>query len=150
MRLTMLILAGALALAQEDHSRHQEAVAGLGTVSFPTSCSAAAEKWISRGAALLHSFGYEEARVAFKEAAKADPTCAMAYWGVARTWYHPIWAPPSPDELKQGAAALQQALALTPKTQRERDYIQALSAFFENWETRDHPTRAKAYAQALS
>lgn len=84
-------------LAQEDHSRHQHAFAGLGTVDFPTSCNASAQKWISRGAALLHSFGYEEARLAFNEASKADPSCAIAHWGVARTWYHPIWAPPSPD-----------------------------------------------------
>ena len=47
----------------------------------------------------------------------------MAHWGVARTWYHPIWAPPSPDELKQGAAALDLALATGAKTDRERDYI---------------------------
>src|SRR2546422_5140935 len=38
----------------------------------------------------LHSFGYEEARMAFNDASKADPTCATAHWGVARTWYHPI------------------------------------------------------------
>src|SRR4051794_31125037 len=43
------------------------------------------------------------------------PGCAMAYWGVARTWYHPIWAPPSADELQQGAAALHQALAMDAK-----------------------------------
>src|SRR3954471_10976247 len=60
MRIALLILGGALALAQEDHSQHQHAVAGFGTVDFPTSCNAAAQKWISRGAALLHSFGYEE------------------------------------------------------------------------------------------
>ena len=69
--LVLLILGGALAAAQEDHSRHQHAVAGLGTVNFPTSCNAAAQNFISRGVALLHSFGYEEARLAFNDAAKA-------------------------------------------------------------------------------
>src|ERR1043166_3714865 len=123
MRILLLILAAALALAQEDHSQHQHGVAGLGTVDFPTSCAAAAQQWISRGAALLHSFGYEEARAAFNEAARADPACGIAYWGVARTWYHPIWAPPSPDELKQGAQALHRALATGAKTDRERAYI---------------------------
>ena len=146
----LLILGGALAAAQEDHSRHQHAVAGLGTVNFPTSCNASAQKLISRGAALLHSFGYEEARLAFNEAAKADPACAMAHWGVARTWYHPIWAPPSPDELKQGAAALERALANGAKTERERDYIHALAVFYKDWQTVDHATRAKAYEQALA
>src|SRR5204863_6829433 len=132
MRLVLVILAGALVAAgQEDHSAHQNVVAGLGTVNFSTSCNAAAQQLISRGAALLHSFGYEEARITFMEAAKADPTCGMAHWGVARTWYHPIWAPPSSDELKQGAAALDLALAAGAKTIRERDYISSLAAFYK-------------------
>ena len=119
-------------------------------MDFRTSCNAAAQESISRAAALLHSFGYEEARIAFNDAAKADPSCAMAYWGVARTWYHPIWAPPSPEELKQGAAALDRALAIDAKTGRERDYIQALSVFYKDWQTVDHVTRAKNYEQALA
>jgi len=150
MRLVLLLLGGALALAQEDHSQHQHALAGLGAVNFPTSCNAPAQKSISRGAALLHSFGYEEARVAFTEAAKADSSCAMAYWGVARTWYHPIWAPPSPDELQQGTEAIQRALAAGAKTERERDYIDALAVFYKDWQTVNHASRAKAYEQALA
>jgi hypothetical protein len=89
MLVVLLILGAALALAQEDHSRHEHAVPGLGTVDFPTSCNVSAQKWISRGAAPLHSFGYKESSLAFQEAAKADPACGMAHWGVARTWYHP-------------------------------------------------------------
>lgn len=150
MRFVLSILCAVLATAQEDHSLHQHAVAGLGAVDFPTSCNATAQKLISRGAALLHSFGYEEARITFNDAAKADPTCAMAYWGVARTWYHPIWAPPQPDELKQGAAALNRALAIDAKTNRERDYISALAVFYKDWQTVDHVTRAKSYERALA
>jgi hypothetical protein len=146
----LALLAGALAAAQEDHSRSHHAVAGLGTVDFPTSCNDPAQKWISRGVALLHSFGYEAARLAFQEAANADPSCGMAYWGLARTWYHPIWAPPSPEELKQGAAAIQRALAVGAKTQRERDYIRALAVFYQDWETGDHRSRAMAYERTLA
>ena len=146
----LLIFCAVPATAQEDHSQHQHAVAGLGTVDFRTSCNAAAQTLISRATALLHSFGYEESRIAFNDAAKADPSCAMAYWGVARTWYHPIWAPPSPEELKQGAAAMDRALAIDPKTARERDYIQALSVFYKDWQTVDHVTRARNYERALS
>jgi hypothetical protein len=150
MRLVMVILVGALAAGgQEDHSGHQNAHAGLGTVTFSTSCNAPAQVLMSRGAALLHSFGYEEARLTFQNAAKADPACGMAHWGVARTWYHPIWAPPAADELKQGAAALDMALATGAKTGRERDYIDSLAVFYKGWETVDHATRAKAYEQAL-
>jgi hypothetical protein len=136
--------------AQEDHSRHSHGVAGLGTVDFRTSCSAAAQPSISRGIALLHSFGYEEARRAFEAAAKSDSGCAMAWWGVARTWYHPIWAPPTAEELKQGAGALDRALAMNAKTERERDYIGALAVFYKDWQTVDHVTRAKNYETALA
>jgi hypothetical protein len=146
----LLILYAVLATAQEDHSPHQHAVAGLGTVDFPASCNVAAQQSITRGAALLHSFGYEESRIAFHEAAKADPACAMAWWGVARTWYHPIWVPPSPEELRQGAAALDRALAIDAKTGRERDYINSLAVFYKDWPTVDHVTRAKNYEHALA
>jgi hypothetical protein len=151
MRLALIVLAGALAAtAQEDHSQHQHAVAGLGTVDLATSCNTAAQGLMSRGAALLHSFGFEEARLTFLEAAKADAACGMAHWGVARTWYHPIWAPPTADELKQGAAALHLAQATGAKTERERDYIDSLAVFYKDWQTVDHTTRAKAYEQALA
>src|SRR5260370_7586269 len=139
-----------LSTAQEDHSQHQHAVAGLGTVDFPTSCNSSAQKSISRAAALLHSFGYEESRITFHDAAKADPGCAMAYWGVARTWYHPIWVPPTPNELSQGRAALDRALAIDAKTSRERDYIQALAVFYKDCQTVDHPTRPKNYECPLT
>jgi hypothetical protein len=99
---------------------------------------------------MLHSFGYEEARLTFLEAAKADAGCGMALWGVARTWYHPIWAPPSAEELKQGDAALDRAQAIGAKTDRERDYIRSLAVFYKDSAAVDHATRAKAYEQALA
>jgi hypothetical protein len=148
-RPVLLVVFATMGAAQEDHSQHQHMVAGLGRVDFPTSCNGRAQEQISRGVALLHSFGYEEARLAFREAAAADPGCAMAEWGVARTWYHPIWAPPSPEELRQGSAALDRALAIGAKSARERDYIEALGIFYKDWETVDHGTRARAYEQAL-
>src|SRR6185369_5632329 len=120
-----LLAAAAFAAGQDDHSKHAHAVAGLGTVDLQTSCNAKAQSLISSGAARLHSFGYEEARLTFLDAAKADPACGMALWGVARTWYHPIWAPPTADEPKQGAAAMERAQAAGAKTERERGYIDA-------------------------
>ncbi len=150
MRLLLAFCLAALGAAQEDHSQHQHAVAGLGTVDFRTSCSASAQQSISRGAALLHSFGYEEARIAFQAAAAADPACGMAYWGIARSWYHPIWASPTEDELKEGAQSIARASATGAKTARERDYIASLSVFYKDWPSVDHATRAKNYERALS
>jgi len=105
---------------------------------------------MSRGVALLHSFGYEEARVTFNKAAAADPSCGIALWGIARTWYHPIWAPPTADELTQGALALDRASAIGAKTSREQDYISSLAVFYKDWPAVDHVTRAKNYEQALA
>ena len=119
-------------------------------MDFRVSCNAEAQKEFSRATALLHSFGYEEARIGYQNAAKADPGCAMAWWGVARTWYHPIWAPPTADELKQGAAALDRARALDPKTTRERDSIESLAVFYKEAATVNHASRARAYEQALA
>src|ERR1051326_5632746 len=145
-RLALILFGAALTAAAQEH-QHSGAV--LGTVDFPTSCNAAAKPLISKATALLHSFGYEESRRTYQAAAEADPACAMAWWGVARTWYHPIWAPPSPAELKQGASALEQARATGAKTARERAYIDSLGVFYNDWQTVDHATRAKVYEQAL-
>jgi hypothetical protein len=100
--------------------------------------------------ALLHSFGYEQARQSFSEVAAADPTCAIAHWGVAMTWYHPIWAPPQPEDLKNGSAAILRASALPASTVREKDLIGALGVFYQNWETVDHRTRATGYEKAMA
>jgi hypothetical protein len=148
MRLALIFVA-ALAAAQ-DHGSHTVAGAALGTVDFPTSCSAGAQEQVTRAVALLHSFAYEESRLTFQAAANADPTCGIALWGVARTWYHPIWPPPLPNEFQQGAAALARARAVGARTPRERDYIDSLAVFYRDAATVDHTTRAKAYEQALA
>src|SRR5262249_47377900 len=102
----------------------------VGSVDFPTSCSAKAQPEFIRGVALLHSFFYEEAQPVFTAAAAKDPSCAMAHWGVAMTYYHPIWAPPTEADLKAGMAAVAEAESITKVTARERDYIAAIAAFY--------------------
>jgi tetratricopeptide (TPR) repeat protein len=102
----------------------------VGTVDFPTSCSPEVEAEFLRGVALLHSFFYDEARRVFTEVSERDPACAMAHWGVAMTWFHPIWAPPTPDEHAAGLAAVERAEASGGRTARERDYIAAVAAFY--------------------
>src|SRR5207247_7235423 len=81
----------------------------LGQVHFPVSCTPAAQKTFDRGAALLHSFWYDEAEKTFSEVTRLDSGCAMGYWGVAMSLYHPIWVPPTPADLKKGAAAVAKA-----------------------------------------
>ena len=98
-----------------------------GTVDFPVSCAPAVRPEFMRGVALLHSFFYEEARRIFTAVAEKDPTCAMAQWGIAMTWWHPIWTPPTPDEMRAGKAASDKAMAMTAGTDREQRFITALA-----------------------
>ena len=107
---------------------------------------AAARPEFIRGVALLHSFFYEEARRIFTAVAEKDPTCAMAQWGIAMTWWHPIWTPPTPDEMSAGKAAIDKAMAMTAGTDRERQFITALNAYYN---TPDGPRRARSDSPAM-
>ena len=84
----------------------------------------------ARGVALLHSFFYEEARRVFTSVAERDPKCAMAQWGIAMTWWHPIWTPPTPDEMRAGKAAIEKAMSMKAGTDRERGFITALNTYY--------------------
>src|SRR5712691_6987633 len=101
-----------------------------GAVDFPVSCVPAVRAEFIRGVALLHSFFYEEARRIFTDVAEKDPACAMAQWGIAMTWWHPIWTPPTPDEMSAGEAAIEKAMGMTAGTERERGFIQALNVYY--------------------
>jgi tetratricopeptide (TPR) repeat protein len=129
-------LSGAPAGAQHDHPHAHEAPEKLGTVDFPNSCRPEVASGFARAMALLHSFGYEEARRSFEDVARDDPRCAIAYWGIAMTYYHPIWAPPTPQDLAAGRAAAERAAALGAQTERERAYIAAIGAYYSEGEPR--------------
>ena len=101
-----------------------------GKVDFPVSCAPAVQSEFDRAVALLHSFFYEEARRVFTSVAERDPKCAMAQWGIAMTWWHPIWTPPNPDEMRAGKAAIQKAMAMSAGTDREREFITALNVYY--------------------
>lgn len=137
--------------AQHQHGAepHDHGAPQLGNVTFPISCAPAAQATFTRGVALLHSFWYAEAEKTFAQVTKADPSCAMGYWGIAMTQYHPLWAAPTPDEFTKGQAAAKQAVAKTTKTPRERDYVKAIAAYFDNPAAADHRARAVAYEKAM-
>jgi len=133
--------------AQEMH-RHDSSEE-LGQVNFPVSCSAAAQKQFNRAVAWLHSFEYEAAEKAFTEVTITDPKCGMAYWGIAMSHYHPLWAPPTLAELQKGSSAVEKAKVAGARTQRERDYIAAIEAFYKASDKLDHKARTFAYSNAM-
>jgi len=103
-----------------------------GTVSFTASVPSKLQKDFNIAIALLHSFEYDESEKMFAKVIDQAPDCAMAYWGVAMSNFHPLWVPPTPPELQKGLQALQIARSIQNKTKRESDYIEALAQFFEH------------------
>jgi tetratricopeptide (TPR) repeat protein len=103
----------------------------LGIVSFPISCAPSQQAGFNRGVALVHDFWYEEAQRQFEQIIKDDPSCAIAHWGVAMSIFHQIWNRPSDATMAQGWSELQKAQSPAAKTDREREYIAALSAFYK-------------------
>jgi len=103
---------------------------GVGKVTFPITCAPDVQSDFARGVALLHSFFYEEARRVFISVADRDPKCAMAQWGIAMTWWHPLWTPPTPDEMRAGKAAIEKAMSMNAGTDRERGFITALNTYY--------------------
>ena len=135
--------------AQAQHGDHRHEPSELGRVNFVISCTPQAQKQFNRAVAWLHSFEYEEAEKAFTEVAATDPQCGMAYWGVAMSNYHPLWAAPTATELKRGWEAIEKARVAGARTQRERDYIAALELFYKDPDKLDHRTRTFAYHEAM-
>jgi tetratricopeptide (TPR) repeat protein len=152
--LVVLLLSVPLSLVADDpHSHHQHGAPDLGNIGrahIETSCAEAAQKEIDRGVALIHSFWYGEAEKAFRAAAAADETCGMAWWGVAMSNLHPIWAPPTADELRIGSEAAGKAKAVGAKTDREKAFIGAIHTFYSGADKVDHRTRMVAYEKAMA
>jgi tetratricopeptide (TPR) repeat protein len=114
----------------------------LGTVYFPVSCKAPAQKLMERGVALMHHMTYSGARKVFEAARKADPDCALAYWGVSMTYIHPLWPDkPTRDQIILGQDLVKLAKTRGQKTAREHAYIAALDAYYERALEQDHRTR---------
>ena len=144
----MYFAVGSSAFAQHEHPAGDPT--RLGKVNFPVSCDASVQAQFTSAVAMLHSFWYEKANQTFAAVAEKDPTCGMAYWGIAMTYYHQIWQAPGSDDLKAGAAAMNKAKLAGARTQRERDYIAAIEAFYKDSDKFEHGARALAYEKAMA
>jgi hypothetical protein len=120
----------------------------FGEVSFALSCSYEMRETFDLGVSLLHSFEYEEAEKAFVQVIDADPDCPMAYWGVTMSISHSLWYQSDKSYLEKGSKLLEIAHEL-PAGEREKDYLDAISAYYENWQTKDQKTRALLYEKKM-
>jgi len=97
----LAILSGR-ALAEGEHEHAHDMPEKFGQVHFRTSCKPETQAAFERGVALLHSFAYVKSAATFQEVSAKDPACGMAQWGVAATYFHTIWGPPTDDEFAAG------------------------------------------------
>jgi tetratricopeptide (TPR) repeat protein len=131
--------------------------AGNGKAMIPNSCNMSAQAPLETGMHALHNFEYEEAEQAFETAQKADPGCAMAWWGAAMTQWHELWDPSDEGELAAGWKDVEEAQSRAGKaTPEERAYIDAVKAYFEpgpggkaGKEKRTADGRAQAYREKM-
>jgi tetratricopeptide (TPR) repeat protein len=136
-----------MSLSAQDHEH--PAPEKLGVVNFPTSCPASVQKDFERAVALLHSFAYSVAEKAFRDVAQADPKCAMAHWGIAMTYFHPLWPGPLPEgSVARGRAEIERARQLGG-SDREREFIEALSFIYTSADSVPYLDRAKRYTEAI-
>ena len=140
--------------ASQAHGVHGEE--SLGTVHFPTSCSAEVQPQFNRAIALLHSFWFQAAIDAFEEVLEVDSSCGISYWGIAlATWGNPIGSGANQDgsrptaQLQEGLDAIQQARATGANSERERDYIEALANLYDDYAERVDWPRVLDYEKAM-
>jgi tetratricopeptide (TPR) repeat protein len=122
----------------------------LGKLSFPTSCDSKVQTEFERGVAMIHSYWFITARKTFEGVLSRDPGCAMAHWGVAMDYLgNTLAASPSRTDAEAASAALEKARIMGAKTQRERDWIEALSAYYRDHDKTPVTTRLASYNAAM-
>lgn len=144
--LVVLVVAGKTTRAQDHHSESKE----IGVVHFPITCeNPSTQQDFDRAMALLHSFWYYRALKDFNEIRMREPKCAMAYWGIAMSYFHLLWEPPTSEEIDYAWTALKNAKHVGAVTDRERMYIEALESFYQDAGKTDHRSRLLAYEKAM-
>jgi predicted Zn-dependent protease len=123
----------------------------LGEVNIPISCSPTAQQQFNRAVAMQHSFFFPETVKAFTAIAEKEPSCAMAYWGIAISQRpNPLVGPFPGDVLKRGWEAVEKARAASQKTERESAFIEALGAYYQDYATVPQQTRTANYEAAMA
>lgn len=147
-------LAAVISIAALPFSLTQSATAQsdtdqqLGNVRFATSCNEVAQRRFDRAMRYQHSFWYRQSKEVFEEALKADPECAIAYWGIALSYLNNPHAPIPTPNLAPGLAAIRKAQEIGAKTERERDYINALALMYADHEKLGHTERIQSFVKA--
>lgn len=137
--------------AHAAHGGHPGAELAVGTIMFANSCSDAVQAELARGVAMLHSFWWSAGEAAFRSVLARDPGCAVATWGIASILMNNALAGvgASPPAAAAAMAAIEQGRAIGAKTQRERDYIEAVAEYYRDYATRPEAARQVSRAAAF-
>ncbi|HEY9238748.1 MAG TPA: hypothetical protein VIP10_07930, partial [Burkholderiaceae bacterium] len=129
----------------------EEGTGQLGKVSFANSCSPAVQKELQRAVAMLHSFWFTAGEKAFRHVIADDPQCAVAHWGIAALMMNNPLAGQgaSPKAAETAQAAIAEGRRIGAKTPRERDYLEAVAAYFADFANRPERARQLSRAQAF-
>lgn len=134
-----------------DGSQAVEVIDGAGTamgsIAFETSCEGEGD--VRLGLALLHHMTYAEAARVFERLSTSEPECAVAPWGIAMSYLHPLWPDvPTPEQIDRGLALIEEARALGTASPREAAYIDALDAYYVGGNDRTEAQRLATYKEA--
>ncbi|WP_276372251.1 hypothetical protein [Chryseolinea sp. H1M3-3] len=135
------LLSGDIALCGAEQAK-------FGKVDFGQSCAQKVQANFNLATALLHSFEYAEAEKVFAKVIDEDPECLMAYWGVAMSNFHPLWAPPTKDELEKGSKSISVARSLGGGDNRESEYLEAAATLYDDWSNVSHASRLQKFEKA--
>ena len=113
--------------AQDDYR------ARYGHAEMNISCADSAKSAFTRSLLQLHSFAWEIARQSFQAAADIDPDCAMAYWGIAMSYYDGLHEHPSAEEVDAARAALTTAHLAKNRSEQEQAYLAAADEIFQGY-----------------
>src|SRR5260370_2114564 len=146
-----LLFTTAAALCHDEHEDHG-AHSQVGNVNFSVSCPPAVQADLARGVAMLHSFWFSAGEQVFRDVLAKDPSCAIAYWGIASLlMLNPLGGVgPLPKDAEKAQAMIDLARQIQT-TARERDYIEAVGAYYQDWANRPErarqQTRSRAYEE---
>ena len=145
-----ILLAASSATAQVPDG-HPHGVGQLGRVTFPVSCTPEARRRFEHAMAGLHSFWFDEGARSFGAVLHADPSCAMAHWGIAlNAWGNPFVGGPSGDRLVEGTKSAERAATIPVRTARERGFIAAAGTLYRDTAGSPNAVRLQAYADTMA
>jgi tetratricopeptide (TPR) repeat protein len=142
------LLAGRIAAVGQP-AQKQYVTADVGKVDFATTCTPEAGKIFNLAMAFQHDYWFTEARRHFDAVLQADPTCAIAYWGLGNTLLANAFSPTPTQNLPAGLATLQKGITLGAKSQRENDLLRALAVYYTDYDKLDENARIQAYGRAM-